>query len=492
MRSKGLKQTTAVGLVLFGTALGLVIAGAADLAPRRFARTEPAPEMAVRIPEVPAASVTLPGFADLAAAVSPAVVSVRATRIEEEEAGSVFDIFRERRRPAPFRGESGGSGFVISSDGLVVTNHHVIEGAREVEVSLGARQYAAEVVGDDPATDIALLSIEPEAPLPFLELGDSGALRVGSWVMILGSPLQLDNSVSVGVVSAKGRSINITPDSSLENFIQTDAAINFGNSGGPMVDLDGRVVGIATAINYGAENIGFAVPVDTLAAILPQLRTAGTVRRGYLGVEIDEVGWREARAWGLDRARGVVIGQVLAGGPSADAGLEHGDVVLEVDGRPVERSRDLIDYVSSRPPGTEVELRIFRDGEEAVRQVELGERRLERAAAARPEPAEERSFDGLGLEIQDLDPALRRSHGMPAEVTGVWVTGLTPTSPLWDADVRTGDVIAEVGGEPVADVAAFAAAMEELESGEFVRLYVRRIDPRGGGVSSFFAVVEVP
>ena len=344
----------------------------------------------------------LPGFADLAEAVAPAVVTIRAVTFQEtpvrghnaagddgsddderkgDENDPFFDFFfgpRRRDRPSPergpqspqeFRSEAGGSGFVISSDGLIATNYHVIEGASDLMVTIGddPRELPAKVRGVDPATDLALIQVTSASKLRHLRLGDSGKVRVGDWIMVIGNPLRLGRTVTVGVVSAVGRSgLGIT-DVSFENFLQTDAAINFGNSGGPMVNLDGEVIGIATAINWGAENVGFAVPASTLAKVMPQLERQGKVRRGYLGVNIENLDFRAQQAFGLSSGQGALVIQVNEGTPGAEAGLQHGDVILTVDGRKVGTTRDLIDYVSDQPPGSQVRLEVLREGKRVDR-----------------------------------------------------------------------------------------------------------------------------
>ncbi|MEM1179578.1 MAG: trypsin-like peptidase domain-containing protein [Acidobacteriota bacterium] len=497
------RRSLTLALVVGATLFGMVVAGGFDLTPSGFAETSTATMVQVE-------PVTgLPSFADLAEAVSPAVVSIQAVKIERGprgRGGNPFEFFFGPRNQPPQQGpegqgeeppgrraDSSGSGFVISADGLVVTNHHVIEDAEELVVFLNGREYPAEIQGDDPATDIALLKIEPEEPLAYLQLADSETVRVGDWVMAIGSPLQLNNSVSVGVVSAMGRSINITPDASLENFIQTDAAINFGNSGGPLVDLRGRVIGVATAINFGAENIGFAVPSSTLESILPQLRDSGVVRRGYLGVNITDLGFEEAAAFGFDSTDGALVTQVLPESPAGQAGIRHGDIIVKVDDRDVANNRDLIDYVASKPPNTKVDVKLFRGGDYVDTAVTLGER--PGVGDAPPEPAEETegAIEWLGLQYQDISGALRDAHSIPSSVDGVWVTSVEPDSPLFDKNVRPGDVIVDVNGDQVDGVEAFEAAVEAVESGKYLRLYVSRVDPRTGQVAaSFFAVVQVP
>ncbi|MEM7482437.1 MAG: Do family serine endopeptidase [Acidobacteriota bacterium] len=480
------------GAVVFGMAL----AGGLDMTPSGDAQSNTT-ALAIAV-DTPAGG---GGFADLAEAVEPAVVSI---------AAATFDAEPRRQNPLEFffrgpggpgqgdsddpqrrRQDSGGSGFVISPDGLVVTNNHVVRGADRLTVTLGDRTYDAEVIGTDPATDLALLKIDTGADLPYLRLGNSDSLRVGEWIMVIGSPLSLDHTVTVGVVSAKNRSLGIS-DISFENFIQTDAAINFGNSGGPLVNLRGEVVGIATAINYNAENIGFAVPVKTLESILPQLRDTGRVSRGYLGIEITNLDFNTAQAFGLETPDGALVQRVVDDQPAAEAGLRHGDIILQVDRERVSETRDLINYVSSKPPGTKVSVEVFRNGKKEGLTVKLGERPgLGIDAPAEPED-DEGGIDWLGLQYQNLTPGTRDVHGMPADMGGVWVTGVQPDSPLYEEGVRPGDVISEVNGAEVTTSSNFESMIGEISSGSYVRLYVRRIDPRSGRQSSFFAAVRKP
>ncbi len=493
-------------LLVFGAMVfGMVLAGGTDLTPSAMAQPELEAAKAVSVP-VTTTSHGLPSLADLAEAVSPAVVAVQATTIESGNSRggrNPLEFFFGPRGQDPRdqgqeqrqrRSDSSGSGFVISSDGLVVTNHHVIEEADGLTVHLDGRPYEAEVVGDDPATDLALLRIKSDEPLTYLQLGDSDSLRVGDWVMAIGSPLSLRNSVSVGVVSAKGRSINITPDSGLENFIQTDAAINFGNSGGPLVDLEGRVIGIATAINYGAENIGFAVPVETLRQILPQLRETGSVRRGYLGVGIGDLSSDDAGYLGLDSTDGAQVTQVMEGGPSAKAGLKEGDVIFEADGREISSSRELIDYIASRAPDTEVQLELLRNGKTLEKSVKLGQRPTAGGAVpvVEEESEEEGSIEWLGLEYRDLNSELREGHGIPEGVDGVWVSDVAATSPLYDKAVRPGNVIVDVNGKAVSSASEFEDAVRKAkEDGGYVRFYLRRF-ARDGNSNAFFATIKIP
>src|SRR5947199_153170 len=279
---------------------------------------------------------------------------------------------------------------------------------------LADRDYTAQVKGADKSTDIALLKIDAGHPLRYLDLGDSDAIRVGDWVMVIGNPLNLDKTVTTGVVSAKGRSIGIS-DTSFENFIQTDAAINFGNSGGPLLNMQGQVVGIATAINWGAENIGFAVPVNTLKEVLPQLREKGKVSRGYLGLGVRNLDYTQAQAWGLKDTAGALV-QTVENGPAKDAGVQHGDVILSVDGHKVKQTRDLISYVANKGPNATVTLDVFRNGKMLQKQVKLRERPAgqtqEDTSNSKPEGSS--GVEWLGIQYQDLTSSLRSAHGIPA------------------------------------------------------------------------------
>jgi serine protease Do len=477
-------------LLLTGGALvfGMILAGGGKLTPAGFSATGPQRP-------TDSAVVTLPSFADLADAVLPAVVTVRSVTIGNTPTGAnPFEFFFGQRgprgEPQQFRGEGAGSGYVVAADGRIVTNHHVVDGATKVEVIFADRTVPAEIKGKDPATDLALLKVETDKELPYLALGDSDALRVGDWVMAVGSPLTLQQSVTVGVVSAMGRSQLDITDPSFENFIQTDAAINRGNSGGPLVNLKGEVVGINTAMNFGAENIGFSVPVNTLTAIVDQLKTSGRVRRGYLGVTITNLDRDTAEAFGVGTTDGALVQEVQPRSPAQEAGLRNGDVITTIDGRAVTDTRHLIDYVAAKPPGTKIAIVFLRNGKTRESTVTLQERPSNAEVAAEPSKGEEGETEWLGLQYQDLTPGLREMHGIPDEVHGVWITDVAAASPLIDEQVQPGDVIAEVNGDPVSDVAEFEARIAQVPSRQFARLYLLR--PTDGDPQGFFAVVRVP
>jgi serine protease Do len=502
-------------LVLGAVVFGMVLAGGLQLTVPGAAEQDTSNLSATKIASHHLSS--LPSFADLAEAVEPAVVSIQAATIEKTPAGGrrggdPFEFFfgPRNRQPQPrqpqqqpdgedqeqqpdeFRSDAGGSGFVISPDGLIVTNNHVIDGATTVKVHLGDRDYIAEVKGADKSTDIALLKINAGRQLRYLELGDSDAIRVGDWVMVIGNPLNLDKTVTIGVVSAKGRAIGISRDVSFENFIQTDAAINFGNSGGPLLNLQGQVVAIATAINAGAENIGFAVPVNTLKEILPQLKEKGKVSRGYLGISIRNLDYNQAQAFGLSNTDGALVQSIEPDTPAADAGVQHGDVIVAVDGRKIKSTRDLISYVSAKGPNASVSLDILRDGKSVTKTVKLRERPGQNEQAQERKPEGHGGIDWLGIQYQDLSGSLRQGHAIPDDVQGVVVTSVAPTSPLYEQLVRPGMIISEVNGHLVKGVADFESAIKSAKKGSYLRLYTQQLAQGGGRPQPFFAVVQVP
>ena len=489
-------QLLATLLLMAGAlVVGMILAGGGKLTPAGFSAAGPQ-----RLQSSKALAASLPSFADLADTVLPAVVTVRSVTIGNQPTrANPFEFFFGPRdqpgapgTPHEFRGEGAGSGFVVSADGWIVTNHHVIDGATKVEVTFDdKRTLVAEVKGKDPSTDLAVLKVTADDELPYLAIGDSDKLRVGDWVMAVGNPLLLEQSVTVGIVSGLGRSALDITDLSFENFIQTDAAINRGNSGGPLVNLEGEVVGINTAMNYGAENIGFSVPSNTLASIVDQLKTNGRVRRGYLGVSITNLDRDMAEAFGVESTDGALVQEVQPRSPAQNAGLRNGDVIVAVDGKPIADTRHLIDYVSAKPPGANVELTFLRNGKSIDTTVSLQERPEVGQVASVPAEGEEGETEWLGMQYQDLTPGMREMHGLPESLEGVWITDLAASSPLVDEGMQPGDVIVEVNGEPVKDVDEFEAAIAEIEPGKFARLYVMRAGPDGVG-QPFFAVVRVP
>lgn len=489
-----------LALVITSVLAGMVISAELGLSPQSNAQTE--------LPAASTAETTMvvPSFADVAERVMPAVVSITTTELvsgrqQPGQGINPFDFFfrgpqpPQEERPFDEREQVGsGSGFIITPDGYIFTNNHVVQDASRVEVHLGEddRVYQAEVVGRDPATDIALIKIESDAPLPTVRLGDSDNVRIGEWALAIGNPQAVGKSLTVGVVSAKGRSLGISPEtSSFENFIQTDAAINFGNSGGPLLNIRGEVIGINTAIRAYAQNLGFATPVNVAKQIYPMLRDEGRVVRGYIGVNITNIDARQRRAFGLESRDGALVQQVNEG-PAQDAGIQAGDVIVEADNRRIENTRTLIDYISSVRPGTNVRFTVIRDGERRTIPVKVGERpdltvADDTGRRGAIEPAQER----LGLAVREIDAATQRRFGMSGEVEGLVVTDVRGLSPASDAGLAPGDVITRVNGQPITSIGEFRRIVENSESGDLLRLYVTRFF-RGGQSTSSFAIIEVP
>jgi serine protease Do len=429
------------------------------------------------------AAAQLPGpgapasFADLAERLSPAVVNIStATNVGEAAPempdippGAPFeDLFRdffERHQNGPRTVNSLGSGFVISADGYVVTNNHVIENADEITVNFpDGESLVAKLVGTDPKTDLALLKLEPPAPLPFVPFGDSDAMRVGDWVMAIGNPFGLGGSVSAGIVSARNRDINAGP---YDDFIQTDAAINRGNSGGPLFNLAGEVIGVNTAIispTGGSIGIGFSVPSNIAKNVIAQLRDFGETRRGWLGVRIQTVTPELAESLSLPEPAGALVADVTAGGPAAEAGIVAGDVIVTFDGEKVPSMRELPRMVADTPVGERVPVEVIRKGERLSLMVDLG--RLEEGeaqeAAADPAPdaAPPAAASALGMTMEALTPERRAELGLGDDVAGVLVTAVAPASPAAEKGMKADDVIVEVGQEPVSTPADVLARIE--------------------------------
>ncbi|MAU53540.1 MAG: serine protease [Roseovarius sp.] len=436
-------------------------------------------------------------FAELADKVSPAVVNITTSTVVEGEAaplpmvpeGSPFEDFFERFRDQldegnrPRRSSALGSGFVISEDGYVVTNNHVIEGADEISVEFfSGETLPAEVVGTDPKTDIALLKVESDAPLPFVTFGDSDTARVGDWVLAMGNPLGQGFSLSAGIVSARNRALSGTYD----DFIQTDAAINRGNSGGPLFNLDGEVVGVNTAIlspTGGSIGIGFSMASNVVKRVVDQLQQYGETRRGWLGVRIQDVTEDVAEAMGLDKAAGALVTDVPPG-PAADAGMLAGDVILSFDGRDVEDTRGLVQQVGNTEVGKTVRVVVFRDGKTVTLKVTLGRREEAEGAipAAQPgAPSEPQEMDIFGLTVQPLTDDLRAQLELDAGATGLVVTDVDELSEAFEKGLRAGDLITEAGQQKVTSIADLEARIAEArEAGrKSLLLLVRRGgDPR--------------
>jgi len=474
---------------------GMLIAGGSGVT--RGAAAEPSPAPAV---------LAGPGqpfdFSVLAEHVVPSVVSVFSTDIIQPDERrrdmpvSPFEFFfgpgfqQPMQQPnEPMVRQSAGSGFFITADGELLTNNHVIEDADRIQIQLNDQTtYDVEVVGRDPATDVAVLRvIDPDRDFPVLPLGDSKALRVGEWVMAVGNPLNMDHTVTVGVVSAKERVLGVA-DNAFENFIQTDAAINFGNSGGPLVNIRGEAIGINTAISAGGQNLGFAVPINIAERILPQLRDTGKVVRGYLGAQIRAISPEIQAAFDLASRDGAFVEEVEAGHAAAKAGLEHGDAIVAVDGQTVKSPRELIDSVSTKPPGTTVRLEVIRNGKRHELDVTLDERPgSDQPEAAGGGSGESGEAARIGLSVSELTPRLRQAFGIGDDVSGLAVTHVDPVSPAADAGLIPGDVVIEANGASVTTPDALDRQITSIADGGYLRLYMYR--PRAG--RSFYAIVKL-
>jgi len=421
-------------------------------------------------------------FRDLAREVTPAVVNiattVRGVAATGEKSGaspfpglppgSPFEEFFKRFMPpgsdltSPRRPERHalGSGFIISPDGYIVTNNHVVDGASEVSVTLpDQRKFQARMVGADPKTDLALLKVDADIPLPYVAWGDSDAAATGDWVMAVGNPFGLGGTVTAGIISARGRDLRAGP---YDDFIQIDAPINRGNSGGPTFDMEGRVIGINSAIyspSGGSVGIGFAIPSNLARPVIEQLRDHGKVERGWIGVQVQEVTPEIAQGLGLDSPRGALVVVVGADSPAAKAGLRSGDVILRVGAADIPDMRVLPRVVAAQPQGSEVRFVIWRDGRETATTLTIA-----------PMPAEPRvaTLDGdspaaeptLGMTLTALDPTVRQQLGISDEVRGVLVTGVRGDSPAESAGIRPGDIIEQIGQSAVGTPAEVAATLD--------------------------------
>ncbi|MGE0591132.1 MAG: trypsin-like peptidase domain-containing protein [Vicinamibacterales bacterium] len=473
--------------------VGLIVAGSMSPAPAT-ATTAVVPQVSAAQRDT-ALRPDTPGvvsFADVAERLNPAVVNIDATArgpergrrgsaIEPPGSPDLFQRPQERDPDGPRRGA--GTGFVIDADGHILTNHHVIDGADRIMVRLAdGRVLRAERVGSDPDTDIALIRVTSSQPLVQAALGDSDTLRVGEWVVAIGNPLAYEHTVTVGVVSFIGRKLF---DSSLDRYIQTDAAINFGNSGGPLINARGEVIGINSAISSRAANIGFAVPINQARAILPQLKATGRVVRGYIGVALRDVDPDLQRALGLPSSAGALVQDVTAGSPGQRAGLRAYDLIVGSDGAPVADNDELIQRIAATRPGATVTLSVVRDGRALDVPVKLAERPSREAAGdddegARTPARPGRVRDAIGLSVRDIDPAFASRVRLPDGTRGVIVSRVETTSPAFDAAIERGHVLLEVNRQPVLDVDEYRRLVAAARPGDVLTLYIYKpeIDQR--------------
>ena len=471
-------------------ALGFGLGATLALSPLVWAQD---PAASAAVPEQ-TAPVPQQSFAPLVKKVLPAVVNISVTeksdvesmsdRLPEQFGGSPFNDFLRRffdqhngegqLLPRPFRGSPGaedgakaialGSGFIVDSSGYVVTNNHVVGEAAKVEVILQDNsKYTARIVGRDPKTDIALLKIKADKPLPYVSFGDSNAAQVGDWVIAVGNPFGLGGSVTTGIISARGRDIHT---GQFDDFLQIDAPINRGNSGGPTFNLQGEVIGINTAIyspNGGSVGIGFAVPSNVAKQVMNQLESHGKVSRGWLGVQIQEVTPAIAASLGLKGEHGALVSVVTPNSPGGEAGIKQGDVILSFNGSEVKQLRDLPRLVAAAPPGSTATLKMWRNGQSSELQVKLGDapENPQVAAAEGPSPRQDRA-EAAGLHLAPLTGDLRHELRVGRDVQGVVITGVDDGSAADAVGLRRGDVLVSINQQPVSTPEQAAQKLRDI------------------------------
>jgi serine protease Do len=425
-------------------------------------------------------------FTSIAKTVNPAVVNIRTVKITKG-GGRVFrhfggpqqkddrmrQFFEKFNRPdlqRDYKQRSLGSGFIINPKGLIVTNNHVIDGADQIlAIMSDGKEYEAEIVGKDPNTDLALIKIKSGKDFPVVALGDSDGLNVGEWVVAIGNPFGLEQTVTAGIVSAKGRVIGSGP---YDDFIQTDASINPGNSGGPLISMNGKVVGINTAIIASGQGIGFAIPVNLAKGIIKQLETRGEVTRGWLGVGIQDITKEIADYYSLKDEKGVLVQQVFPGDPADKAGINPKDIILEIDGKPVENSRELTRIIAGIMVGETISIKGLREGREKDFRVEIAKREDKKRYS---QLSNKDYGDELGIRVQALTPEIARRFEIP-EDAGVIVSDIKPGGKTAAAGVMVGDIIKEVNRTSVKTSKDFMETIGKVPQGDSVKLFIRRIN----------------
>jgi len=429
-------------------------------------------------------------FSQLAKSASPAVVNISTVKTvngggrvyehffrgpqgrQQDQFQNFFDQFFNNAPQREFKQKSLGSGFILDKQGHIVTNHHVIKDADEVQVKLkDGKEYDAEIIGMDPSTDLALIRIKADHDLPVLELGNSDQLEIGQWVVAIGSPFGLEHTVTAGIVSAKGRVIGAGP---YDDFIQTDASINPGNSGGPLIDMKGAVVGINTAIVAGGAGIGFAIPATMAANVIEQLKEKGEVTRGWLGVGIQNLDTELKKYYGVDK--GVLVAEVFPGEPAEKAGIKANDIILSINGTPVDSSRELSQTVSELDVGQTAKIKVKRGGDTKTFKATVGERDIENlAAGGRKAPGQ--AEDNLGVQVTEITPEIARRLGIEG-TQGVIVANVQPKSTAFKAGLQRGDLIMEINHKAVKTTADYQRVIKGMKKDETIRMYIRR--PRSG------------
>lgn len=457
---------------------GAIIAIMIFSAPTACSRTE----TTERAPTIQMAPLS---FTDLADASSPAVVNIRTVKTLKS-GGRVYrhffggpnrpndpfqDFFRkffDDQNPGQFRQDSLGSGFIFDAEGYIVTNNHVIADADEIRVKLKSGvEFDAEIIGTDSTTDLALIKITPDQDLPALNLGDSDQLKVGQWVIAIGNPFGLEHTVTAGIVSAKGRLIGAGP---YDDFIQTDASINPGNSGGPLINMNGEVVGINTAIVAGGDGIGFAIPINMAKSVINQLKDSGKVSRGWLGVAIQDLDAELKNYYGVEN--GVLIAEVFPGDPAEKAGIQPKDIVISVNGEPVDASRDLSRRIADIPEGGTAELEISRGGKIKKIKVNVAKRDDSRMAS-RTGDSMAPSADDIGLQVADITGDMADQFQIK-DTEGAVVTAVTSGSAAEQAGFARGDLIREINHKPIKNAKDYKAVIDKNGKGDPLEFLVKR------------------
>ncbi|MXW22844.1 MAG: Do family serine endopeptidase [Candidatus Dadabacteria bacterium] len=411
---------------------------------------------------------------------TPSVVNISTTNVikaspfgspyQDEYFKKFFEKFFSEEMPErEFRNKGLGSGFIMSSDGYIITNNHVVRKAEEIEVILeGGKKYTAKIVGTDPVTDLALLKIDPEVPLPAVEMGDSSTLAIGDWVFAIGNPFGLGHTVTAGIVSAKGRALGI---GRYDNFIQTDAAINPGNSGGPLFDYEGRVVGVNTAVMARGQGLGFAIPVNMAKIVIEHLKVHGRVIRGWLGIMIQDITPEISEALGIKRDKGGLVSEVKEGSPADKAGLRRGDVIVSVEGEEIRDAATLARKLALTQPGIDTKFVVLSDGKEKTLTIKLIEHPENEKIKESTDKLE--TEEKLGIEVSEITQQLRNRFKINAS-SGVIIVNVAPGSLAFESGLRVGDVILEVNGDSVDGLGEYQKALDEHGSGRILLFLIER------------------
>ncbi|MBF0159099.1 MAG: DegQ family serine endoprotease [Magnetococcales bacterium] len=455
--------------------------------------------LVVLVPIGPVAAIptaSMPDLAPLIRGLRPVVVNISTSQTIRKKGGSqghsleenpfngspfedFFKKFFDQLPEQELRSRSLGSGVIIDESGYIITNNHVVEDASEILVRLDDdREFKATIVGRDAKTDVALIRIKSDTPLPAARLGNSDLAEIGSWVIAIGNPFGLEATVTVGIISAKGRVIGTGP---YDNFIQTDAAINPGNSGGPLFNMNGEVVGINTAIfsrSGGNMGIGFAIPVNMANNVVDQLKKHGHVTRGWLGVRIQTIDQNLSEAFGLDKRTGALIASVEPGSPADKAGLKQGDIIVTFDGKPIQKMTDLPAIVAATPVGKQSDIEVIRDNRRKTMHVVIAQMEEDKESSGMA-ASHDKGESILGLSMRALTQELRQELRIPAEVQGLVVAAVTSGSPAHESGIRQGDVISEINRRAVRSLADFKQAVHEVKQGQTILLLtIRQGEPR--------------